>query len=53
MPEISPDAVTDYHAHVYYDAATKDAAARLRAAGRQTGHAIAQAEDKPSPDISR
>jgi len=25
-----PDAITGWHAHVYYDAATRDAAARLR-----------------------
>lgn len=32
MSEISTDAITDYHAHVYYDAGTKDAAARVREA---------------------
>ena len=32
MTEISTGAITGYHAHVYYEAATKPAAARLRAA---------------------
>lgn len=31
MPEIDPRVVKDYHAHVYYDAASKEAAARVRA----------------------
>ena len=32
MSELKIDAITDYHAHVYYDAGSKDAAARVREA---------------------
>ena len=31
MTTIDTDVIEDYHAHVYYDAASKEAAARLRA----------------------
>lgn len=30
MSELDPKIIADYHAHVYYDAAEKDSAARLR-----------------------
>lgn len=32
MTDTSTDAITGYHAHVYYDAASREAAERLRAA---------------------
>ena len=32
MTPLDTDVIEDYHAHVYYDAASKEAAARLRAA---------------------
>ena len=32
MTLLDPRIIADYHAHVYYEAASKDAAARLRAA---------------------
>ncbi len=32
MTQLDTDVIEDYHAHVYYDAASKEAAARLRAA---------------------
>ncbi len=32
MTLLDTDVIEDYHAHVYYDAASKEAAARLRAA---------------------
>ncbi len=32
MTTLETDAIKDYHAHVYYDAASKETAARLRAA---------------------
>ncbi len=32
MSRIDPAAITGFHAHVYYDAGTKENAARLRAA---------------------
>lgn len=32
MTFLYPDTITDYHAHVYYDAESKNAASRLRSA---------------------
>ncbi len=32
MPQSHPPTVTGFHAHIYYDAGTKETAARLRAA---------------------
>ncbi len=49
MTELDPKIVADYHAHVYYGAAEKDAAAQLRTAAeaRFTGAAFGRWHDNP------
>jgi DOPA 4,5-dioxygenase len=44
-----PDAITGWHAHVYYDAATREAAARLREGIAQAfpGAVLGRWHDKP------
>ena len=49
MSELDPKVITDYHAHVYYAAAEKDAAAGLRTAAeaRFPGAAFGRWHDNP------
>lgn len=47
-PTVDPARITGYHAHVYYDAATRAAAARLRAAiERRFSVRMGRWHDKP------
>ncbi len=49
MSERPIDAITGYHAHVYYDAASKDAAARLRDAVERRFDAVRMGRWRDEP----
>ncbi len=48
MTNCSPDAISGYHAHIYYDAGTKEKAARLREAlGERFAVELGRWHDRP------